>query len=247
MAGRKPVVETEAFQQAVADAVSAKLDDFKKELLAAASAGSPAPAAAGGSAVDILGEVLSKLTVNLQATNQQGQFNKPLTPEEVVRREKAMNLMVNLINGVRSPDVAQDDKPTYRLTSKVYLNERLIEPMRQDPNVKGKAIANEIMWTGIPNDAMVPLNDSAKAIFNAWRESTGGVTQLVPTADQRPLFMTAAGLVVRGEPPKRQHVAAEPNFSDDLGFTGADPNAPEVAVLGTVAKKAVTNSVSGAH
>ncbi len=59
--------------------------------------------------------------------------------------------------------------------------------------------------------------------------------------------MTAAGLVVRGEPPKRQHVAADVSFPDDLGFSDADPNAPEVAVLGTVAKKAITNSVSGTH
>lgn len=245
MAGRKPVVETEAFQEAVASAVAAQLDAFKKDLLAAAA--TPGTVSEGAKAVDILDAVLTKLTVNLQATNQQGQFNKPLTPEEVVRREKAANQMIDLIMASRDPSVAQDEKPTYRLTSKVYLNERLIEPMRQDPNVKGKAIANEIMWTGIPNDAMVPLNDRAKAIFGAWRESTGGPTQLVPTADKRPLFMTAAGLVVRGEPPKRQHVAAEVSFQDDLGFSNADPNAPEVAVLGTVAQKAITNSVSGTH
>lgn len=238
-AGRKPVVETEAFQTAVDAAVDAKLEAFKADLLKAAD--KPAGVVAGGGGIsDVLSEVLSKLTVNLQAINQQGQHAKPLSPEEVVRREAALNRMVGLI--ISSRELPKEEKPAYKLIAKTCLNERLLEPFKM---VDKKAVNNEITWTGVPNDAMLPINGAGEAIFSAWRESTGGPTQLVPTADQRPLFVTAAGLTVRGEPPKRQHVAAPENFADDLSFSNSDPNAPEIAVLGTVAKKARSNSLAG--
>lgn len=235
-AGRKKVVETPEFADAVAKAVAAQMEGFKKDLLTAAS--NPAPAAGGGM-TDLLTEVLSKLSLNMQSLNQQGQYNKPVLPEEVLRREQAHNRMVDLIMASRQDG---SEKPSYRVTSKIYLNERLIDPFKV---VDKKAVHNEITWTGVPNDGMAPINDTAHAIYNAWRESTGGPTQLVPTADKRPLHVTAAGLTVRGEPPKRRHVAAEAEFSDDLGFANNDPNAPEVSVLGTVAPKARQNSVGG--
>lgn len=232
---RKKVVDTPEFQEAVANAVAAKLDEFKAGLLAAASQ----PQQGGGAITDVLSEVLSKLSVNLQAVNQQGQYNKPRSPEEILRCEAAANRMVDLLAAAREPGA---EKPAYKLISKVYLNERFIEPFKI---VDKKAVNQEITWTGVPNDAMQPINEAARAVFNAWRESTGGATVLVPTADQRPLHVTAAGLTVRGEPPKRQHMAADAAFADDLGFANNDPNAPEVAVLGTVAQKARQNSVAG--
>lgn len=241
MAGRPKVVETPEFQEAVSEAVAKQMEAFKKDLLAAATA--PAPAAGGG-VTDILSEVLSKLSMNMQALGQQGQHNKPRSPEQIVRCEEAHNRMVDLI--IASRDLPKDDpaRPAYRVTSKVYLNERFIEPFRMDPATK-KAVPIEIVWTGVPNDAMMPINDTAKGIFAAWRESTGHETPDIPTADRRPLYVTAAGLVVRGDPPKRQHVAGEPAFQDGLSFGNNDPTAPEVAVLGTVAPKARQNQVQG--
>lgn len=241
MAGRKPVVETPEFQEAVAKAVDEKLEAFKRDLFEGLDTTDAAVEAApkSGDASDLMSDILSKLTMNLAAVNQQGERKKPLTPEEVLRRERAHNQMVDLIIASRQEG---GQRPAYKLTSKVYLNERFIEPFKI---VDRKAVNNEITWTGVPNDAMAPINAMAEQIFAAWRESTGGPTKLVPTADNRPFYTTAAGLTVKGDPPKRQHVAADPNFQDDLGFINGDPNAPEVAVLGTIAPKARNNAVTG--
>ncbi len=243
---RPKVIETPEFQEAVAAAAEKAAADAVAKVLAAlpaaATASAPVPGSTGETA-DLLGKVLSTLSSNLQAVAQQGQRQRPLSAEEVVRREAADLRMRGLI---RSAHEANDpgSKPIYKLTSKIYFNERFIEPYRL---VDKKAVNNEITWTGVPNDAMQPVNDVAQAIFAAWRESTGGPVQLVPTADTRPLYMTPQGLTVRGDPPKRQvAVAGEHQFENDLGFTGNnDPNAPEIAVLGTVAAKARQNSVTG--
>lgn len=240
--GRKPVVETDAFHDAVDAAVEAKLAAFKIELLSGIGTAAPAEpsSAQPASAADLLGDVLSKLSMNLQSLNQQGQRNKPLTPEEVLKRELAVKRMVDLLAASREPGA---ERPAYKLIAPTSLNERWIPPYRQLPDKR--TVNNEVTWTGVPNDAMVPINPAAEAIFAAWRESTGGPASLVPTADVRPFYVTAAGLTVKGDPPKRRHVASEPDFRDDLGFANGDPNAPEVAVLGTIAPKAKQNNVGG--
>lgn len=239
---RTKVIDTEEFKEAVAAAVEAGVTAKMQELVSASSA--PAAASAPPTApnsVDTLGNILSTLSMNLQAVATQGERRRPLSPEEVARRELAEQRMRRLIKEAHEAN-DPDRKPAYKLIAKIAFNERLIEPYKM---VDKKAVNNEITWTGVPNDAMVPMNPAAKSIFAAWRETTGGPTELVPTADPRPLYMTPAGLTVRGDPPKRQAIAAEPNFDADLGFSNNDPNAPEIAVLGTVAAKARQNSLTG--
>lgn len=243
---RTKVIETEEFAEAVAiaaeKAAEAMVAKKMSELLAAAATPSaPGTPTVSPGSVDTLGNILSTLSMNLQAVATQGERRRPLSPEEVARRELAeqrMRLLIKEAHEANDPD----RKPAYKLIAKIAFNERLIEPYKM---VDKKAVNNEITWTGVPNDAMVPMNAAAKSIFAAWRETTGGPTELVPTADSRPLYMTPAGLTVRGDPPKRQAIAAEPNFGADLGFSNDDPNAPEVAVLGTIAAKARQNMVTG--
>jgi hypothetical protein len=245
--GRKKVIETPEFEEAVNARVKAAMEQFKAEMFAAvtpAPEGAPAEPPAGlavsTNAVDLLEQVLSKLSMNMAAIGQQGQHRKPLSPEEVAAREAAAERMDKLLTAAHQEGAT---RPEYKLISKVYLNERFIEPYRLVDKV---AVSVEIFYTGVPNDAMVPINDVAKAIFAAWKATTGGHSVFVPTADTRPLWVTAKGLVVKGDPPKRQHVAAEPNFSDDLGIVGVnDHTQAEVAVLGTVARKAITNAPKG--
>jgi hypothetical protein len=242
---RTRVIETDEFHEAVAakaaEVAEAVIARRLQELVAASVPAGAVSAPASGGAVDVLGEILSKLSSNLQAVATQGQRNKPLSPEEIIRRELAEQRMLRLIKEAHEAN-DPERKPSYKLIAKICFNERLVEPYKV---VDKRAVNNEITWTGAPNDAMQPINDAARAIFAAWRESTGGPLELVPTADRRPLYVTPAGLTVRGDPPKRQYVAADPNFKDDLGFDNGDPNAPEIAVLGTVAAKARQNSVTG--
>lgn len=235
---RKKVVETPEFKEAVAAAVAAAMAPTLEKLSSLTGGETPA---SSGNLGDQLGAVLEKLSVNLQAINNQGQRNKPLSPAEIQKRDAAQELLVELLVSARGRP--QADWPKYQLTAKVYISERLIEPFYKRDS-KGPAIRTEIAYTGVPSDAMVPIDDTAKAIFNAWRETTGGQTILVPTADNRPLHVTAAGLVVRGDPPKRSTMAA-PLESDDVLAVSNDHTQPEVAVLGTVAKKARTNALTG--
>lgn len=236
-AGRKKVVETPEFQEAVNAAVDARVDAAVAAALEKFQANLPA-ATAGGA--DLLEQVLSKLSMNMAAIGQQGQRQRPLSPEEVATREAAQERLGVLMEACHEEGAP---KPEYKLIAKTYLNERFLEPMRLVDKV---AVAVEIIYTGVPNDAMVPLNKTAEAIFAAWRATTGGQSILVPTADTRPLWVTAKGLVVKGDPPKRQHVASDQNFRDELSFPGSNsPTNPEVAVLGTVARKARTNAVQG--
>lgn len=245
---RPKVVDTPEFQDAVAAAAAAAAEKIVAEKMAAINeklsafgGAESAPAVSDVNPADALGQILEKLSVNLQALNNQGQRNKPLSPAEIAKREAAQNRLVDLLAAAR--EKPQAEWPKYQLTSKVYLMERFIEPFYKRDS-KGPATRTEIAWTGVPNDAMVPVTDDAKAIFNAWRETTGGQTVLIPTADNRPLYVTAAGLVVKGDPPKRQTVAAEPASPDSVAVAN-DPNQPEVAVLGTIAKKARTNAIQG--
>lgn len=236
---RKKVIETPEFQEAVAKAVADQVASLEQKL-AAVVGGAPVGASDPS---DALGAILEKLSVNLQALNNQGQRAKPLSPAEIQKREAAQNRLVDLLAEARKRP--QAEWPKYRLTSKTYIGERFIEPFYKRDS-KGPALATEISYTGVPNDAMAPLDDAARAIFNAWRETTGGQTVLIPTADNRPVYVTAAGLVVKGDPPKRQStVAADTRSDDGLAVNGADPNQPEVAVLGTVAAKARTNAIQG--
>lgn len=242
---RPKVIETPEFKDAVAEAVAAALakqnEGFEQKLAALlpgnASVGDGVPVS------DALTAILEKLSLNLQAVNNQGQRNKPLSPGEIQKREQAQERLVDLLAASRGKP--QAEWPRYRLIAKTYISERLIEPFYKRDS-KGPAIPTEIAYTGVPNDAMVPLSDDAKAIFNTWRETTGGQTVLIPTADNRPVYVTAAGLVVKGDPPKRQMVAAEATSDDGLAVAN-DPTQPEVAVLGTVAKKARTNAIQGAQ
>lgn len=230
---RKKVVDTPEFKDAVAAAVTAALGDKLSSL----GTGD----AASGNPADALGQILEKLSVNLQALNNQGQRNKPLAPAEIQKRENAETRMIELL--AESRKLPQADWPRYRLTAKVVIGERLIEPFYKRDS-KGPALPTEIAYTGVPNDAMLPLDDSAKLIFNAWRETTGGQTILVPTADTRPLHVTAAGVVVRGDPPKRSTMAPA-DAPEEMVALSNDHTQPEVAVLGTVAKKARTNALTG--
>ena len=248
-AGRKKVVETPEFEAAVAaqvqEQVSAAMEKLKVDMLAAAAPGLQPPVPGGvpvtGTAIDLLSDVLSKLSMNMAAIGQQGQRQRPLSPDEVASREASMDRLKDLILACREEGAP---RPEYKLIAKTNINERMLEPYKMMPNKT--VVQTEIIYTGVPNDAMVPLNRVAEQIFAAWRGTTGGATILVPTADVRPLWVTAKGLVVKGDPPKRQFVAAEVPFNDEVvELANGHPGATEIAVVGTVARKARVNNAQG--
>lgn len=224
--------QTEEFQKAVNDAATvaarAAVEEFRQQFMA--SAGAAASVAPMGSAED----TMRHLALAIGEIADQGTSRKRVAPEILAQRAAAAKRCLDLVYKARD----EGRKGEYRLISKTYLNERLLDPFRLDPSTK-QPVPVEIIWSGLPNDAMVPINETAKDIFVEYRASLGSVEKLA-TVDNRPFWLTAGGLVVKGEAPAKRHVMAEnPHdmgaYEDELGLKDQnDPRARTVAILGTV-------------
>lgn len=202
------------------------------------------------------GSMMQELAMAISELTTQGTGRVRVSPEVLMRREQAREKMMGLITEAR----AEKKVPTYRLRHKIYLNERLIEPFWQHPATK--AIENtEIDFWGIPNDAMVPVNDAAKEIYEAYRDSIGivhgarGVSNLLPPEDK--LSVTQNGLVIRNSAnaamnvhstPERPVFAGPMKSAYEEGDKDSQPlvikqdartgQYKDVAVLGTIAPPA---------
>lgn len=238
-----PINETAEFKAAVAEAVAAATPSIAAEAAKAAVAQvstellarvSQSPAAAPGfsSAEDLF----SRLALAIAEVSDQGTQRKRVAPEILAARMKAQERAIERIVRARE----DGEKPEYRLISKVYLNEQFIEPFMPGPDKR--PIPTEIIWTGMPSDAMRPLNEVAREIYGLFRASVGS-TEPIKGADNRPMSMTRGGLVIKGlGAAQRREVAAAEPFHDDLGLKNQnDPTAPFIHVLGTVAPAARQN------
>jgi hypothetical protein len=132
--------------------------------------------------------LLEGLAVALAEIGSQGTGRKAVAPHILKQRSDARDRMVELILAARKGRHV----PTYRLTNKVVLAERIIEPFWITSDKKTKH--TEIDYYGIPNEAMVPVNDTAKAIHSAFMDSIGTVERVAP---EERLGVTPNGLVVR--------------------------------------------------
>jgi hypothetical protein len=192
-AGRKSRAELQAemtqspeFQAAVNDAVANALASIAPQLEAART-----KAVTGND----VGDLMDRLAMSISELTTQGTGKVRVSPEELQQRQKARQKMVNLIIEAR----AEKKVVTYQLRNKVFMNEQVIEPFYM--NRERRMVPTEIDFLGIPNDVMVPVNDAAKEIFAAYRDSVGvvrgrrGVTNPLPGEDE--IATTRAGLVVR--------------------------------------------------
>lgn len=127
----------------------------------------------------------------------QGTGRQHVAPEILRSREIARARMAELIIAAR----AEGKVPSYRLTSKVLLDNQLVDPFWIDRN--HIAQPTEIDWPGVPNEAMQPLNQVAEDIFAAFMNSIGSVSKLQQDALTADLSVTAGGLTVRGNLNKR--------------------------------------------
>jgi hypothetical protein len=192
-AGRKSRADIQAemtqspeFKAAVAEAVVSHLATLAPQIEAART-----QAVTGND----VGALFDRLAMSISELTTQGTGKVRVSPEELQRREKAREKMKHLIIEAR----AEKKVPTYQLRNKIFLNEQVIEPYFM--NRERKMAPTEIDFWGVPNEVMVPMNDTAKAIFEAFRESIGtvkgvqGVANALPGADD--IAFTRGGLVVR--------------------------------------------------
>ena len=182
------MTQSPAFQAAVAAAVQEAIGPVIGQLTAARGVSGAEPQAGDRNMMQELALAISELTT-------QGTGKVRVAPEVMMKREEARKRMINLIIAAR----AEKKIPTYQLRNKVLLNERLIEPFWI--NSAHQSMPTELDFWGIPNDAMVPVTDTAKEIFQAFKDSVGnvhgvkGVESGLPKDDE--LGITRGGLVVR--------------------------------------------------
>lgn len=207
-AGRKSRAELQAemtsspeFKTAVNEAVANALASIAPQLEAART-----QAVTGND----VGDLMDRLAMSISELTTQGTSKVRVSPEEMQRRQKSRQEMVNLIIEAR----AEKKVPTYQLRNKCFLNEQVLEPFYM--NRERRMVPTEIDFWGIPNDVMVPVNDVAKQIFAAYRDSVGvvrgrrGVTNPLPGEDE--IAITRGGLVVRNKAVNatmRAHTAPE--------------------------------------
>lgn len=240
------MLNTEEGRAAVKQASEAIMGDLVKQLQAARGDAGVAAVVETASGSDR--ELLSNLAQEIARVSDQGTQRKRLSPAEIAKREEAHARMIDMLIRYHATGTVC----TYVLVSKVYLNERVVDPFMTDPNTK-RVIPQEADWSGVPNEAMRPVNEAAKAVFTEMLASIGGQTALTPNADKRVISVTPNGLVVRGQVGHKRQVGgidatipagstAPAPFSDSLSIKGPfDPRATEINVLGTIAAPARQN------
>ncbi len=182
----EPKPDEAAFKAAVAREVDERMAKFRDEMLAAMQ-----PKSQG---LEILGPVMEQLSMRISAAADQSNGGRGVgiyvDPEILARREASRARMVDLIVDIRNRGVM----PLYRVKYKTVLDHSMIEPFWLDPATKA-AKETEIEFDGIPNEAMVPLDDDAKRIYEAYKGWIGDFKKAVP---EDRLGITSSGVVVRG-------------------------------------------------
>ncbi len=176
------------FQSAVNAAVAAAIGPLLTQLEVARATAGTAPQAGDRGMMSELALAIAELTT-------QGSGKVRVDPAEMQRRAEGKEAMLKLIIEAR----AEGKVPTYQLRNKTFLNERIIEPMWMG---KDRTMhPTEIDFWGVPNEVMVPMNDTAKAIYAQYREWTGTIKGVQGVANQLPpddeIAITRGGLVVR--------------------------------------------------
>lgn len=250
--GRPPQVpmhERPEFKQAVAESAAIVV----QALLAKGV--TPVPGQPVAESTPQMTELFREMAMSISEISDQGTNRKRVAPEILAKRQSAGDRMFELLGEVADKvkvaretgdeETAAAWLPEYRVVAKINFNERLVEPFRTGADKQ--PVANEIYWMGPPSDALLPLNAIAKKIFGHYREWLG-TTIGVPTQDNRPVWVTAGGMVVKGDAPAKRFVAPPVEFKDELGIktNGSDPRAKLINVTGTVAEPARANTVAGA-
>ena len=234
MSEQKAFVETPEFTAAVTAAVESKVTEILGSLKEGGALG-------GGDR-----KFAENLAMAFATLSEQGTGRKYVAPDVLRARTEAREKMFALLVQAR-----RDKKmPAYRVVAKTLLDDQIVEPMWVDST--HIAQPTEIDWPGVPNDAMVPLNEVAKEIFAAYMDSIGSKPKSVsasgaefeaPDPMDDGYGVTAKGLVVRGGAIPRQNrpeavAAGHAEQGLNVHHRGGPGTIKEVRVLGKTAAPA---------
>ena len=176
------------------------------------------------------------LAMAMQRVADPGNKRRVINPEIMKQREEAVERMRALLIEFH----ATNRVPVYRVLNKVFLAETLIDPQFQDPKTK-EMVDMEISWGQVPNQALQPVNDEAKAIHKEFLLSIGEVA-LDPSRLSAPWVMSA-GVVLRGKNGmERQQVGAPSNADPRRMNVNGKAIRKTVNILGTSAEPAVMSA-----
>lgn len=230
-APEEPVTERPEVRRAIADAVAAATISLRDEILS--SLPKPQAVAAGGFDAEGLAMALSQLT------NQGTGRKAPVSPEVLRFRAEARERMYQLLEDAHEKGI----DPEYKLCAITILDDQRIDPKWIGAPHEGQK-DTEIVWPGVPNDAMVPQNDVAKGIFAAFRDSNSHNPREslgVPEGLSK-TWLNHGGLVVRAGKTLTPEVGGPDNSSNTglrVKHRGTPGQAKQIHITGTIAAPAV--------
>jgi len=258
------ITETPAFQMAIAKA-TAEIQERILEEVRSIKAGKPA-------IEDNDDDEIKKLARAIALSNaeiaDQGTRRKRVSPAVMEARAQSLKRMHSLLEAAQT--LPKREKPLYRVRSKGYFGDRLIEPFQRLPG--GRVVPTMVTFMSAPNLALQPANEAAEAIYEAFIGTISGGDQTIngrsvpDPSGSKPFWMTNNGAIISTPTATaREHgmvMEAEPITLDnplrgstpDTGegnnMGGAievlgpdDPRATKINVLGTIAPPATRGSI----
>lgn len=215
----------ELISAAAADAAAKAAQDAVDRIMGQMDA---ARAAAGTPAQPEDHSLARTLAMEIARISDQGTNRKRIAPEVLIAREEARVRMEGLLIEAHASGLV----PEYELKQAVYLDEMLVAPVFVDRNHVQRA--TRIAWPQVPSEAMRPVNEVARAIFQQFLLSIGGATQMVGKEHDK------SALKVLHMDQQRKTPQVGGSSRGDLKVLGRhqDGEIVETNVLGTVAAPA---------
>ena len=240
---------TRAEAQQMADEAAAKAVQQVLAAIAQERGESPATVAKDTDSVNFANALAMAIG---QLANQGTGKEAIVDPAILERRYAARQKMTALIVSARESGI----RPEYGLTATVQLQDQLIVPVWVD----AQRVTHQtcIKWDGVPNEAMEPKDETARAIYTAFCDSIGksyGAVARMQPVDRKGNIVTPGGHVFESLPtiPKGYtggELTVEPGALPDLGMPhnglevlgrapgGMTNREVKIPVLGTVAEPA---------
>lgn len=224
-AGRKPRQQVEEAEARREDEINARVDQRVAPILAAMeelkkeiAAGRAPQQQQDQSAQQRIysgQDMISDLVVAMQRIMDPQSKKTIFSPAEIASMDAGRAEMVRLL--VEADERGED--PVYALRIAMYLGEQLVQPQYQDKATK-TMMKQKIIWTRVPNESMIPLNDIAKNIHAAFMMSIGGETMNKQAGSQ---FVLNSNFVLSQENPDETPVGNAPAVDVRLGGFTAEP------------------------
>ena len=234
-----PVSQTE-FEAAVEAAVNAKVAEalaaFEKKLESKRPSNAQSQPGDGITAAflrDLIYELGDRADAGSERVRQ-------LRPEEKERRSKAFDEACDLIAQYK-----RDGVPIiYKLTSIIYFDDRIVEPLEVN-KITREHQPVYVCLHYMPNEAMVPANEAAEAVFSAYRRWLGDGPKVIESGPP----VLKGGLII--VPPDRISAGAMDDLKKaedeaarmNVVSTASGALARQVRILGTIAPPAMESNV----